>query len=280
MSVTAEHLGRAADALGLSGMPVLVHASLRSFGARVDGGADAVVNVLLDRGCTVLVPTFTEPHFAVAPPVRPAMRPTRNGVDYARPWPPPSHPAPAAYSPECGLVNPRLGALPAALLTRRGTRRGDHPLNSFTALGPAATELVGGQSPVDVYAPLRALAEGDGRSLLVGVGLNRMTLLHLAEQRSGRRLFRRWARTRDGRTAQVEVGSCSEGFPQLEPLLRPCARTTAVGASRWVTHPARAALAAVVPALVADPGLTRCSAGCRACRDATAGGPLPSGPLG
>ncbi|MGV9313626.1 AAC(3) family N-acetyltransferase [Streptomyces sp. NPDC003691] len=264
-------LAAAVAELGLPGLPVLVHAALRSFGAPLDGGADTLTGVLTDHGCTVLVPAFTETHFGV--PAPPAMRPARNGVDYTRPWPEESLPAPAAYTPDCGLVNPRLGAFPAALLARPGTHRGRHPLNSFAAYGPDAAALVRDQSPQDVYAPLRALAERDGRSLLIGVGLNRMTVLHLAEQQSGRRLFRRWAATGDGRTVTVEVGSCSEGFPRLEPRLRPAARTTTVGAARWTAHPVRATLAAVVPALAADPELTRCSAHCLPCRDAAAGGP-------
>ncbi|MER6914488.1 AAC(3) family N-acetyltransferase [Streptomyces sp. NPDC000594] len=280
MTITADDLGHAVDELALSGLPVLVHASLRSFGAPLAGGAAALADALLERGCTVLVPAFTEPHFGVAPPPSPSMRPDRNGLDYTRPWPAGPASAPAVYTPGCGLVNDRLGVFPAALLTRPGLRRGGHPLNSFAAVGPLAAELVDGQTPVDVYAPLRALAERNGRSLLIGVGLNRMTALHLAEEQSGRRLFRRWARTADGRTAQVEVGSCSEGFPRLEPRLSACARTTSVGDAVWRSYPVRETLATVVPLLARDPGLTRCSPECAACRDATAGGPLASAPLG
>ncbi|WP_329013302.1 AAC(3) family N-acetyltransferase [Streptomyces sp. NBC_00690] len=272
--ITAEHLGRAVDELGLSGLPVLVHAALRSFGVPLDGGADTLVDALVGRGCTVLVPAFTETHFGVAPPPSPSMRPARNGVDYSRPSLRDSLPAPAVYSPDCGLVNPRLGAFPAVVLARSDVHRGRHPLNSFAAVGPDGAALVRDQSPDDVYAPLRALAERDGRSLLIGVGLNRMTVLHLAEQQSGRRLFRRWARAEDGRTTLVEVGSCSEGFPRLAPWLSPGARTTTVGAARWDAHPVRETLAAVTAALAADPELTRCSAHCRSCQDAIAGGPL------
>lgn len=270
--IDKEQLSRAVGEVGLSGRPVLVHAALRSFGAPLDGGADALIDTLVGRGCTVLVPAFTEPHFEVAPP--PSMRPARNGVDYDRPRPGGSLPAPAFFTPDCGLVNPRLGAFPAALIARAGARRGRHPLNSFAAFGPDAERLVRDQGPEDVYAPLRALADRDGRSLLIGVGLNRMTVIHLAEQRSGRRLFRRWARTEDGGVAMVEVGSCSEGFHRLEPWLRSGVRTTTVGAARWAAHPVRETLASVVSALVAEPGLTRCSEDCPACRDSIAGGPL------
>ena len=74
LMILPEHLAKAAAELGLSDHPVIVHASLRSFGQPVDGGADAILDVLLARGCTVLVPAFTGPQFGVPPPadLRPA----------------------------------------------------------------------------------------------------------------------------------------------------------------------------------------------------------------
>ncbi|MFE7134420.1 AAC(3) family N-acetyltransferase [Streptomyces sp. NPDC057638] len=276
VTVRGERLARAVEALGLSGRPVLVHASLRSFGAPLDGGADSLVDALLGAGCTVLVPAFTEPWHSVPPPA--SDRPARNGLDYTLPYREAGHALSTPYAPDCGLVNPSLGVLPVTVVARPGTRRGRHPLNSFAALGPEAAALIDGQDPGDVYAPLRALAERGGRTLLIGVGLNRMTTLHLAEQRSGRRLFRRWARLDDGRIATVEVGSCSEGFPRLEPWLRPHARTTIVHGSRWHAYPVPEVLATIAPALAAAPTLTRCSADCRACADATAGGPVDAYP--
>ncbi|GAA3114149.1 hypothetical protein GCM10017600_59310 [Streptosporangium carneum] len=269
----AEHLIAAVDDLRLADRPVMLHTSLRSFGTTLDGGADTLLDALLKRRCTVMAPAFTEPQFGLPAPVD--MRPARNGLDHAAP---PSETAlseGAAYSVDCGLINPHLGVLPAVLIGRVGAVRGRHPLNSFAAVGPQAAELVGAQSPDDVYGPVRELADRDGAILLVGVGLNRMTALHLAEQRSGRRLFRRWARDEDGEVRMVEVGSCSEGFPQLEPVLRPLARTAVVGASRWRAYPVRRVLSAATAAIAADQDITRCpDAGCLLCRDAIAGGPV------
>lgn len=269
--ILAEHLIAAIDDLGLARRPVMLHASLRSFGAALDGGADTLLDTLLKRGCTVLAPTFTEPQFSLPAPAD--MRPARNGLDYAALPAAATAPGPP-YSVDCGLINPHLGVVPAVLVGRIDAVRGRHPLNSFAAVGPQATELIDVQTPDDVYAPIRELADRDGTILLVGVGLNRMTALHLAEQRSGRRLFRRWARGEDGEIRMVEVGSCSEGFPRLEPVLGPLARTTTVGASRWRAYPARQALAAATAAIAAHQDITHCAdAGCLPCRDATAGGP-------
>ncbi|WP_404827797.1 AAC(3) family N-acetyltransferase [Streptomyces aureocirculatus] len=152
--------------------------------------------------------------------------------------------------------------------------RGTHPLNSFAALGPLANKLISAQNPTHVYGPIRELAAHDGRILLIGVELNRMTALHLAEQQSGRHLFLRWARDSVGNVSMVEVGSCSEGFPRLGPALRPYCRSVTVGCSQWQAYPAALTLAAATAAIAADQTITRCSdSDCLLCRDAVAGGP-------
>lgn len=270
--ILTEHLITAIDNLHLTDRPVMLHTSLQSFGTAIDGGADALLDALLKRGCTVMAPAFTEAQFGLPAPAD--IRPARNGLDYAAP---PSWTALAEgppYSVDCGLINPHLGVLPAVLIERVGAIRGRHPLNSLVAIGPQAAELINAQNPDDVYGPIRELADRDGAILLVGVGLNRMTALHLAEQRSGRRLFRRWARDEDGQVRMFEVGSCSEGFPQLEPILSPVARTAIVGASRWRAYPAQQLLATATAAITAHQDITRCSdAECLLCRDAIAGGP-------
>ncbi len=179
------------------------------------------------------------------------------------------------YAVDCGLVNPGLGVFPAALISRAGAVRGEHPLNSFAALGPLADELIATQSPTDVYGPIRELAARSGLILLIGVGLNRMTALHLAEQQSGRRLFLRWAQGADGRVSTFEVGSCSEGFPRLEPALHPYAHTAVVGGSRWQAYPARKTLAAATIAITEDQRITHCPDNdCLLCRDSIVGGPI------
>lgn len=247
--ILAEHLITAIDDLHLPDRPLMLHASLRSLGTAIDGGADTLLDALLKRECTVLVPAFTEPQFGLPAPAD--MRPARNGLDYAAQPSGTVLPETPPYDVDCGLINPHLGVLPAMLIGRAGAVRGRHPLNSFAAVGPQAAELIDAQSPDDVYGPIRELADRDGAILLVGVSLNRMTALHVAEQRSGRRLFRRWARDQDGEVRMVEVGSCSEGFPRLEPVLSPLARTAIVGASRWRAYPAQQVLVAATAAIAA-----------------------------
>lgn len=267
-AVTRDDLRRGIRELGLGGETVCVHSSLRSFG-RVEGGADAVVGAFVDEGCTLMVPTFAATAFGIAPPAE--MRPARNGYDYDTAYESPGRSR--VFTTDSSAISPSMGAIPEAVLARSDRLRGNHPLCSFAAVGPRA-ELVLEQRPLDVYAPLRILAARSGFVLLIGVGLERMTLIHLAEERAGRTLFRRWANAPDGRPMQVEVGSCSDGFGKLEPVLGPLAREGSIGASRWRVFPARAAAEAASAAIRADPAITTCDAdGCLRCRDAVAGGP-------
>ena len=268
--IHVRQLEKAVDDLGLADRPVIVHAALRSFGEPLAGGADVLLDVLLGRGLTVLVPSFTEPQFTAVPTAH--LRPERNGVDYTTL---PGADDVGIYRPDCGLVNPALGVLPAVLVRRADAVRGTHPVNSFAAVGPRAADLVDAQSPTDVYGPLRELEAHNGAVLLIGVDLTSMTAIHLAEQRSGRRLFLRWARDTGGEVRAVEVGSCSRGFGRFEPVLRPHRTTTTAGASRWEAYPVRDVLAAATAAVVADQTITRCRhSECLACRDSVAGGPI------
>jgi hypothetical protein len=130
--------------------------------------------------------------------------------------------------------------------------------NSFTAIGPIAGQLIRDQAALKVYAPLKALAAAGGEVVLMGVGLDSMTLLHLAERRAGRTLFRRWAKGRDGKPIAVEAGSCSRGFPRLEPVLGPLGRERIVGHSRWRVFPARPTSEAAAGAIRSTPMITRC----------------------
>lgn len=273
MTILPGDLTAAVDELAPADCPLMVHVSLRSLGTPITGGADTLLDALLTRGRTVLVPAFTEPQFGLPAPA--ALRPARNGVDYRTFPAEPASPEGTAYTRGCGLINTGLGVFPATLIKRDGAVRGDHPLNSFAATGPQAAGLIAAQSSADVYGPIRELAAREGRILLIGVGLNRMTAIHLAEQQSGRRLFLRWAKTADGRVSTFEVGSCSEGFPRLEPVLAQYAYPAVVGDSRWQAFPARQVLDAASTAIREDQSITRCcDSNCLLCRDSTAGGPL------
>jgi aminoglycoside 3-N-acetyltransferase len=254
--------------LDLGARPVCLHASLSSFG-NVVGGAEAIVDAFADAGCTLMVPSFSF-RFLVLPTE--ALRPARNAWDYERP---PNLEAAATFTPEAREIDARMGAVAEHVVAHPERVRGDHPLCSFTAIGAEAGGLVGGQTWEDVYAPLRSLAAHEGAVLLAGTRLTSVTLLHEAEHAAGRTLFRRWALGSDGVTRMVPVGSCSNGFEKLAPILAPLATTTIVGASSLVSYPAAAALESSANAIRETPELTRCAnPDCVRCRDSIAGGPL------
>ena len=73
-----------------------------------------------------------------------------------------------------------MGRIPARVAAHPQRHRGDHPLNSFSALGPLAQAITAGQTPSEVYAPLEVVADLGGAVALLGVDLTSMTLLHLA----------------------------------------------------------------------------------------------------
>lgn len=269
--ITQSDLQSALRALDLSGKPVCVHVSLRSFGERVE--AQTLIDAFLAENCTILVPAFTWA-YQVPPPE--GDRPARNAIDYAN--------LPAAwftqrdsrYTPATNAIEGDWGTFPVVVVNTAGRVRGGNPIDSFVALGRQAHELVGDQTPLDVYAPLRNLAALGGAVLLIGVGYTRMTLIHAAEKQAGRRMFRRWANDADGKVIQVEQGSCSEGFDHLAPYLDPLMREITVGQSRWRAYPARAALDAAADAIRANPALTHCdNPNCIECNDMQLGGFLP-----
>jgi len=275
-SVTQRDVRSAVEELGMAGTPVCVHASLRSFGW-VDGGALSIVKGLLAAQCTVLVPTFTS--FNVPPPEDPRLRPKRNGWDYGSI----SQNLPGdgrVFTPESmDLDREDMGAVSAAVLAMSGRVRGNHPLNSFTAVGPLAHDLIDGQQPTDVYRPLEILVSQAGWVLLMGTTLRSLTLLHLAEKVSGRRLFQRWAIDPIGKVIVAEVGSCSRGFDSFEPTVVELERRIIVGQSTWKAYPAKALLERATQAICINPFITHCgNAQCNRCRDAVVGGPMVSGP--
>lgn len=127
----------------------------------------------------------------------------------------------------------------------------------------------------DVYAPIRELADRGGYAILMGVGLEAMTALHLAEQAAGRRLFRRWANGPDGEAMDVSVGGCSRGFSALDAVLSTVERTQRVGNGLCRAFPLREVLALASAAIASRPGVTRCTrSDCVRCADAVAGGPF------
>jgi len=262
--------------LGIAGRPIEVHVSLRSFGWLEDGPA-TIVDGVLAAGSTVLAATMAPDLFGIPPPVDD--RPARNGIDYSTQTLAADDEQPdesiGVYDPACTEVSGWLGAFSAHVAARPDRIRCRYASGEFSGVGPLASQLIGAETDADVFGPLRALVEENGVVVLMGVGLTRMTLLHLAEVEAGRRPFIRWGRDRDGHAVRVRVGECSEGFESLAPALAPVERRLLVGASQWRVFPARETLELAADAMRTDPSITHCpNPQCIECADAIAGGPL------
>lgn len=178
--VTVSSLVNDLDSLGIgSGDTLLVHASLSALGW-VNGGAPTVVDALqtvLTAEGTLVMPThstqYSDPATWEAPPV-PA-----GWVDEVRETRPPYRPA----------VTPTrsMGAVAECFRSYPGVVRSRHPEFSFAAWG-AAAEAITADHAFDAGlgegSPLAAVYDHDGSVLLLGVGHDRNTSLHLAEHRA------------------------------------------------------------------------------------------------
>lgn len=265
-SIHQPRIEEAIDALGLSGCVVCCHASMRSFTGNIR--AEALLDAFLAARMTLVVPTFSY-HFEVPPPDRD--QPANNGMSYDRDWP--IHES--RFQPhENSLSQRAMGALPTTVLAQAGRMRGNHPLNSFSAIGPDAETVIGAQTPLDVYAPFRRLLDLNGKILMCGTDTTSMTFIHYAEQMAGRSLFIRWALTPAGKTIRARVGGCSNGFHKLMPVVSGVATTFNCLGSTFMAMDAQAALGKLIDAIRDDPAITHCrDAACERCNDAIAGGP-------
>lgn len=141
-------------ALGLRrGMSVMAHSSLSSLGG-VAGGADTVIDALIEvlgGGGTLLMPSFANPDEV---------------FDHRK--------------SQCGL-----GKIPDDFWRREGVLRSMHPTHSVAARGKLAGYFLSGHekasTPYGEGTPYKRLVDNGGYVLLLGVDLDRMTLLHTAE---------------------------------------------------------------------------------------------------
>jgi aminoglycoside 3-N-acetyltransferase len=167
-------------ALGVApGDVLLMHSSYRSLGS-VAGGPQAVVEALLDvlgPDGTLVVPTHTpentDPATWVNPPVPPDWWPViRDGAP--------------GFDVDRTPASRWMGRLAELVRTWPGARRSDHPQVSFAAVGRRAAEITAGHRLDDALgerSPLGAVYRLDGRVLLLGVGHDSNTSMHLAEWR-------------------------------------------------------------------------------------------------
>ncbi len=177
---TRESLAQDLRTLGVEpSMALLVHASLGRIGWTV-GGAETVIHALMDvltPDGTLMMPSFSghlsDPAEWSNPPVPDAW------IDVIRAHMP-------AFDP-LRTTTRSMGRIAEAFRTWPGVKRSGHPTLSLAAWGRHAEALVATHTldwPLGDETPMGAFYDVDGHVLLIGVGYNRNSSLHLAESRA------------------------------------------------------------------------------------------------
>lgn len=160
--VTKDDIEEGLRELGLErGAVVGVHSSLSSFGY-VEGGADAVIDAILDTvgpEGSVVFPTYSNN--------RRDLERTPDEIEMGVTWKYKVLP----YDPK--EASCWTGRIPDTFRRREGVVRGTNPTHSLSAVGPEKHGLARGW---------HKLLELDGSILLIGVGLGCCSSMHLAEK--------------------------------------------------------------------------------------------------
>lgn len=242
---------------------LMVHASFSAVG-RLRGGPDALIAAIeeiLGPEGTLCMPSHSYAHedpavFVVPPPPEELASKLRALV---LPYEP-------SVSPTTGM-----GVVAECFRQQPGTIRSGCPF-AVAARGPMAAYIAGGQQLFDqqgVESPVGRLYELGASALLIGVGLNRHTCMHVAEAIAATpwRLRCR-TRTPAGWVAYEARLNCGNSFGRIEPQLRAAGvvREGPVGRADAMLIPVRDSVDLAAAALRANPGFFLCSpGGCPAC---------------
>jgi aminoglycoside 3-N-acetyltransferase len=199
-SITRDRIKNRLIELGLkAGDLVMLHSSLSSMG-HVEGGAETVIDAILDvlgNEGTLMVPTHTGCRT-------------------------PNEPSFDLYNTPSGM-----GKITECLRLRKGALRSLHPTHSDCAIGALAFELVKDHqqtTPVGPLSPVGKFMSYGGYVLLLGVGFEACTAIHVLEQRRHMLTGHDTAYILDHGQAlpwpRTETPGHSGGFGKIEPLLR------------------------------------------------------------
>jgi len=228
--------------LNLESAPVIVHASLKSFG-QVEGGPQTVVSALMSVFPSILVPTFTYKTM-----LTPLTGPENNGLSYG---------SGESLNRMAEFFTPKMpadvlmGVIPETLRKHPRARRSSHPILSFA--GIHAEMFLEPQKLDDPLAPLGALEEQDGWVLLLGVDHTVNTSIHFAEKLAGRRQFVRWALTPRGVLECAGFPGDSAGFNAIAPEMEKFTRRARIGEAQVQALPLSMLFKVVINKIKKDP---------------------------
>lgn len=163
----------------MQGQTIMVHTSLSKLGF-VCGGAQTIIEALLEcagNQGTIMMPAQSWKNLD-----------PESGVYWEEPkewWQTIREHIPA-YNKYITPTN-TMGAVAEMFRSWPGALRSDHPARSVAALGKYAEYLTEGHDLSDIFgdgSPIGKLYELDGYVLLIGVGFDKNTSLHLADVRA------------------------------------------------------------------------------------------------
>jgi aminoglycoside 3-N-acetyltransferase len=218
--VTSLDLKTGLSKLGLGKSLVIAHASLKAFGD-IEGGADTMLNALLNSVRGVIMPTFTYQTM-----LNPEVGPPKNGITYGSETD--LNKMAEAFYPDMP-VDKMMGVLPEVLRKHPKAKRSMHPIQSFAGIN--ANAILNVQTIYNPLAPIGALADSDGWVLLLGVDHRVNTSIHYAEKLGGRLQFLRWALLQDRVVECPGFPGDSEGFESIAPLVEKYMRRVEIGSA-------------------------------------------------
>jgi aminoglycoside 3-N-acetyltransferase len=233
--------------LRLGDVPVVVHTSLKSFG-QVEGGAETVVEALVESFKAVIAPTFTYKTM-----VTPLTGPPDNAMTYGSGA---DQNRMAEFFSKDMPADPLMGIVPETLRLDPEANRSEHPILSFA--GVNAGKFLAAQSMRNPLAPLGALEKLGGWVLLMGVNHTVNTSIHYAEKLAGRMQFVRWALTEQGVVECPGFPGCSAGFQAILPDVEKDVRQVQIGEAEVQALSLRALYRAVTARIKQDPLALMC----------------------
>lgn len=240
---------------------IILHASLRSVG-HIDGGADTLIDAFVEHCNAFYVPSFSYESNTNPPE---SDKPERNGCDYAfyKGWNKPKIP----FNPKTSLINEDMGIVSKTLFRKKNTIRSAHPWNSWLGHGLDAYEILNDHDWSEPNLPLKKLLNKDSFVVLMGVGFDKCTAIHLAEEFAGRKYFIRWMVDENGITKRVYINGCGKGFVNLENRLRNHAKHYILGGAETLVLNLRELVENSAYTIKNEPYITKCSDGCFRCED-------------